>query len=251
MKAAGNTDRRIVRRTTQLFAGLLMYGIGMALMVESDLGLTSWDVLHQGLSETTGLSFGMVVVLLGVPILLLWIPLRQRPGFGTVANLVVIGLVVDGALATIPHPATIWLRGGYLVAGILVIGAGTGLYIGARMGPGPRDGLMTGIVARFPRLSIRLVRTTLELTVLGLGWLLGGTVGIGTLAFALSIGPLAQVFIPLFTIRTPAKEPAPADVNEGPEAARHRFPARRPGGIIAAWGQAAGIGATRGSSSPR
>ena len=259
MKAAGNTERRLARRTTQLFAGLLMYGIGMALMVESDLGLTSWDVLHQGLSETTGLSFGLVVVLLGIPILLLWIPLRQRPGFGTVANLVVIGFVVDGALATIPHPATIWLRGGYLVAGILVIGVGTGLYIGARMGPGPRDGLMTGIVARFPRLSIRLVRTTLELTVLGLGWLLGGTVGIGTLAFALSIGPLAQVFIPLFTIRTPAKEAAPvavteagrADVNEGPEAARYRFPVRRPGGIIAAWGQAAGIGTTRGSSSPR
>lgn len=213
MLAAGNTDRRLARRTVQLFAGLVLYGIGMALMVESNLGLTSWDVLHQGLSKVTGLSFGLVVVLLGIPILLLWIPLRQRPGFGTVANLVVIGFVVDGALATIPSPAALWLRVVYLVTGIGVIGVGTGLYIGARMGPGPRDGLMTGIVARFPRLSIRLVRTVLELTVLALGWLLGGTVGIGTLAFALSIGPLAQIFIPMFTIRAAAGEATPAAVH--------------------------------------
>jgi uncharacterized membrane protein YczE len=206
MRTAGNSDRRLVRRTTQLFAGLALYGIGMALMIESRLGLTSWDVFHQGLSEVTGLSFGWVVILLGVPILLLWIPLRQRPGFGTIANLVVIGFVVDGALATIADPTAMWLRVAYLVAGILVIGIGTGLYIGARMGPGPRDGLMTGIVARFPKLSIRLVRTTLELTVLVLGWLLGGTVGLGTLAFALAIGPLAQLFIPMFTVRAPARD---------------------------------------------
>ena len=198
----------LIRRTTQLFAGLVLYGVGMALMIESELGLTSWDVFHQGLSKVTGLSFGLVVVLLGIPILLLWIPLRQRPGFGTIANLVVIGFVVDGALAVLPHPAALWLRVVYLVAGIGVIGVGTGLYIGARMGPGPRDGLMTGLVARFPRLSIRLVRTVLELTVLGLGWLLGGTVGIGTLAFALSIGPLAQIFIPMFTVRAAEVEPA-------------------------------------------
>lgn len=193
----------LIRRTAQLFAGLVLYGVGMALMIESKLGLTSWDVFHQGLSKVTGLSFGLVVILLGIPILLLWIPLRQRPGFGTIANLVVIGFVVDGALATLPIPSSLWLRVIYLVAGIGVIGVGTGLYIGARMGPGPRDGLMTGLVARFPRLSIRLVRTAIELTVLGLGWLLGGTVGIGTLAFALSIGPLAQIFIPIFTFRAP------------------------------------------------
>jgi uncharacterized membrane protein YczE len=120
---------------------------------------------------------------------------------------------VDGALAAIPHPGPLWLRGMYLVAGIAVIGVGTGLYIGARMGPGPRDGLMTGLVARFPRLSIRLVRTTLELTVLGIGWLLGGTVGLGTLAFALAIGPLAQVFIPLFTVRAGDGEPALVNVH--------------------------------------
>jgi uncharacterized membrane protein YczE len=207
MRPAGNANRRLARRTSQLFAGLVLYGVGMALMVESRLGLTSWDVFHQGLSRVTGLSFGLVVILLGIPILVLWIPLRQRPGFGTVANLVVIGFVVDVALAIIPD-APLWVRAGYLISGILVIGMGTGLYIGARMGPGPRDGLMTGIVARFPRLSIRLVRTVLELTVLGLGWLLGGTVGLGTLAFALSIGPLAQLFIPLFTVPVPDHAPA-------------------------------------------
>jgi uncharacterized membrane protein YczE len=209
MNGAGNANRRLTRRTVQLFAGLVLYGVGMALMVESRLGLTSWDVLHQGLSRVTGVSFGLVVILLGIPILLLWIPLRQRPGFGTVANLLVIGFVVDGALAVIPD-APLWIRAVYLIIGILVIGMGTGLYIGARMGPGPRDGLMTGIVARFPRLSIRLVRTVLELTVLVLGWLLGGTVGLGTLAFALSIGPLAQLFIPPFTIPAGRDTPAPA-----------------------------------------
>ena len=200
-------SRRLVRRTGQLFAGLVLYGVGMALMVESRLGLTSWDVFHQGLSQVTGLSFGLVVILLGIPILLLWIPLRQRPGFGTVANIVVIGIVVDAALAVSPAPEALWLRIGYLVAGILVIGIGTGLYIGAELGPGPRDGLMTGLVSRFPRLSIRLVRTALELSVLGTGWLMGGTVGIGTVAFALAIGPLAQLFIPMFTVGT---EPVPA-----------------------------------------
>ena len=209
MTVPDNANRQLTRRTTQLFAGLVLYGIGMALMVESRLGLTSWDVFHQGLSQVTGVSFGLVVILLGIPILLLWIPLRQRPGFGTVANLLVIGVVVDGALGVIPD-GPLLIRAGYLVSGILVIGVGTGLYIGARMGPGPRDGLMTGIVARFPRLSLRLVRTVLELTVLGLGWLLGGTVGLGTLAFALSIGPLAQLFIPMFTI--PAGRDARAPV---------------------------------------
>jgi uncharacterized membrane protein YczE len=213
MRLTGNSGRHLVRRATQLFAGLVLYGAGMALMIESRLGLTSWDVFHQGLTKVTGLSFGLVVILLGIPILLLWIPLRQRPGFGTVANLVVIGFVVDGALAAIPHPGPLWLRAIYLVGGIAVIGVGTGLYIGARMGPGPRDGLMTGLVARFPRLSIRLVRTTLELTVLGIGWLLGGTVGLGTLAFALAIGPLAQVFIPLFTVRAGDGEPALVNVH--------------------------------------
>jgi uncharacterized membrane protein YczE len=208
MRVAGNSVRRLPRRVIQLFAGLVLYGLGMALMVTSRLGLTSWDVFHQGLAKVTGLSFGWVVILLGVPILLLWIPLRQRPGFGTVANLVVVGFAVDASLAALPDPGSFWLRSGYLLAGIVAIGVATGMYIGARMGPGPRDGLMTGLVSRFPRLSIRLVRTTLELTVLGVGWLLGGTVGAGTVLFALAIGPLAQIFIPLFTVPLPADEPA-------------------------------------------
>ena len=201
-------DHRLARRTAQLFAGLLLYGVSMAVMVESGLGLNPWDVFHQGLAEVTGISFGWVVILLGIPILLLWIPLRQRPGFGTLANLVVIGLAVDGALAVLPAGGSLAARIGYLVGGILMNGLATGLYIGSRFGPGPRDGLMTGIVARFPRLSIRLVRTVLELSVLGAGFLLGGTVGVGTVAYAVAIGPLVQFFLPLCTI--------PAGAGDGP-----------------------------------
>jgi uncharacterized membrane protein YczE len=196
----GNGDRRLVRRVTQLFAGLVLYGASMAIMVESALGLNPWDVLHQGLSKTTGISFGLVVLLVGIPVLLLWIPLRQRPGFGTVANLVVVGFAADAALAVLPEGTTIPARVGYLVGGILLNGLATGLYLGSRLGPGPRDGLMTGIANRFPRLSIRVVRTVLELTVLGAGVLLGGTVGVGTVAYALAIGPLAQLFLPLCTV---------------------------------------------------
>ena len=202
MRIVDNTDRRLVRRTSQLFAGLVLYGISMAFMVESGLGLNPWDVFHQGLSETTGLSFGLVVILVGIPILLIWIPLRQRPGFGTIANLVVIGFVVDGALALLQPGESLAMRITYLVTGIALNGVATGLYIGSKLGPGPRDGLMTGMVGRFPRLSIRLVRTGIELLVLGIGFLLGGTVGIGTVAYALAIGPLAQLFIPAFTVRT-------------------------------------------------
>lgn len=195
------------RRLVQLFAGLVLYGVSMAFMVQSALGLNPWDVFHQGLSRVTGLSFGWVVILLGVPILLLWIPLRQRPGFGTIANLVVVGFAVDGALAVLPEGATIPARAGYLVAGILLNGLATGLYLGSRFGPGPRDGLMTGIVGRFPRLSLRLVRTTIELSVLGVGFLLGGSVGIGTIAYAVAIGPLVQLFLPLCSV-DPKPRPA-------------------------------------------
>jgi uncharacterized membrane protein YczE len=198
----------LVRRLPQLFLGLLLYGLSMALMIASNLGLTSWDVLHQGVSEVTGISFGWVVILTGVPILLLWIPLRQRPGFGTIANLVVIGLAVDWSLALLPAVDALPARIGYLVTGIVLNGVATGMYIGTRLGPGPRDGLMTGIVARFPRLSIRVVRTGIELFVLAVGFLLGGTVGVGTVAYALAIGPLVHLFLPLFTARTP--EPVPA-----------------------------------------
>jgi len=208
MRFAGN----YLRRVPQLFLGLILYGVSMAFMVESNLGLTSWDVFHQGVSKTTGISFGTVVILAGIPILLLWIPLRQRPGFGTVANLIVVGVAVDATLAVLAPGGSLAMRITYLVTGILLNGVATGLYLGSRFGPGPRDGLMTGIVGRFPRLSIRLVRTGIELTVLGIGVLLGGTVGLGTIAYALAIGPLAQVFIPVFTVRAaePPLVPEPA-----------------------------------------
>ncbi len=208
------SSKTAVRRVSQLFAGLVLYGISMAFMVESALGLNPWDVFHQGLAETTGLSFGWVVILLGIPILLLWIPLRQRPGFGTVANVVVIGFVVDAALAVLPAGGPLSARVAYLVAGILLNGVATGMYIGSNFGPGPRDGLMTGLAARFPRLSVRLVRTGIELFVLGTGFLLGGTVGIGTVAYALAIGPLAQLFLRLFTVAPrPVPVPVPAPVH--------------------------------------
>jgi uncharacterized membrane protein YczE len=199
---------RLPRRATQLFAGLVLYGMSMAFMVESNLGLNPWDVFHQGVSKATGISFGWVVVLTGIPILLLWIPLRQRPGFGTIANLVVIGFVADGALSLLAPGESMAMRITYLVVGIALNGVATAMYIGARFGPGPRDGLMTGIVRRWPRLSIRLVRTSIEVLVLGIGFLLGGTVGVGTVAYALGIGPLVQLFMPIFAV--PEAEPARA-----------------------------------------
>jgi uncharacterized membrane protein YczE len=197
----------ITRRLAQLFAGLALYGVSMAMLVESRLGLDPWDVFHQGVARVTGLSFGTVVILTGIPVLALWIPLRQRPGVGTLANLVVIGLVVDRALALLPAGTTMPARIGYLVGGILLNGIATALYIGSRLGPGPRDGLMTGVVGRFPKLSVRLVRTGIELTVLGAGFLLGGTAGIGTVAYALCIGPLVQLFLPIFNGAAPEPEP--------------------------------------------
>jgi uncharacterized membrane protein YczE len=206
---------KATRRLVQLFTGLILYGVSMACMVESGLGLNPWDVLHQGLSKVTGISFGWVVILLGIPIMLVWIPLRQRPGVGTLANLVVIGLVVDRALALLPSGGTMPARIGYLVGGILLNAVATALYIGSRLGPGPRDGLMTGIVARFPRLSIRVVRTVLEVTVLGVGFLLGGTAGIGTVAYALAIGPLVHLLLPILTVReTPSADDETLSVDE-------------------------------------
>ena len=213
---------RLPRRVSQLFAGLVLYGISMAFMVESDLGLNPWDVFHQGVSKATGISFGWVVLLTGIPVLLLWIPLRQRPGFGTIANLVVVGFAADAALAVLTPGESMAMRITYLVVGIALNGVATAMYIGARFGPGPRDGLMTGIVNRWPRLSIRVVRTSIEVLVLGIGVLLGGTIGFGTVAYALGIGPLVQLFMPVFAV--PAADPptadAPAAVTEAePQAA--------------------------------
>jgi uncharacterized membrane protein YczE len=209
VRAIGNLGDRIPRRLVQLYAGLVLYGLSMALMIESTLGLDPWDVFHQGVARRTGLSFGTVTVLVGALVLVLWIPLRQRPGIGTLSNVLVIGPAVDLALFLVPTVAGLPARLAFLAAGIVLNGLATGLYIGARLGPGPRDGLMTGYVALRPRRSIRLVRTAIELTVLALGFALGGTVGVGTVAYALAIGPLAHVFIPLFTV-VPARHSAPA-----------------------------------------
>ncbi|WP_213453975.1 membrane protein YczE [Rhizomonospora bruguierae] len=190
---------RLPRRLTQLAVGLIGYGVSMALMIEANLGLDPWDVFHQGLSKRTGLSIGTITIIVGALVLLLWIPLRQRPGIGTVSNVVVIGLAVDAGLALLPTPHPMAARIGFLVAGIVLNGVATGLYIGAALGPGPRDGLMTGYVALRPGRSIRVVRTVIELAVLATGFLLGGKVGVGTVAYALAIGPLAHYLIPLFT----------------------------------------------------
>jgi uncharacterized membrane protein YczE len=184
----------------QLQAGLVLYGLSMALLLRARLGLDPWDVFHQGVSRRVHLSIGTVVILTGVVVLLLWIPLRQRPGVGTVSNVIVVGLAVDGFLWLLPTPSALWLRGGLAVLGIVLNGVATGLYIGANLGPGPRDGLMTGLVARSRRkVSIRLVRTGIEVTVLAIGFVLGGTVGVATLLYAVSIGPLTQLFLALFT----------------------------------------------------
>ncbi|SCL18584.1 Uncharacterized membrane protein YczE [Micromonospora pallida] len=207
MAPTGNARDRLARRLVQLYVGLTLYGVSMALMIESRLGLNPWDVFHQGLARRTGLSIGTVIILVGALVLLLWVPLRQRPGLGTVSNVLVIGLVVDASLALLPDVHPLAARGALLVAGILFNGLATALYLGARLGAGPRDGLMTGYVARHPGRSVRLVRTVIEVTVLSLGWLLGGTVGVGTVAYALAIGPLAQAFLPLVTV-APADSPA-------------------------------------------
>ncbi|MBV1945123.1 YitT family protein [Streptomyces sp. BV129] len=191
---------RLARRLLQLYAGLALYGASSALLVRSGLGLEPWNVLHQGLAARTGLSMGLVLTLLGAAILLLWIPLRQRPGLGTVSNVLVIGFAMDATLSVLPGVHGLATRIALLVAGIVLNGAATGLYIAADFGPGPRDGLMTGLHRRTGR-SIRLIRTCVEVTVVATGFALGGTVGIGTVLYALSIGPLAQFFLRVFALR--------------------------------------------------
>lgn len=190
----------MTRRLFQLLLGLSLYGASMALMVRAGLGLDPWDVFHQGLAGRVGLSIGMLVNVVGALVLLLWIPLRQRPGVGTIANVLVIGTAMDLTLLILPELNGLPVRGAGLLLAVVVNGIAGALYIGAGLGPGPRDGLMTGLARRTGR-SIRLVRTGIELTVLAIGWLLGGTVGVGTVLYAFAIGPLVQAFLPLFTIR--------------------------------------------------
>ena len=193
-------------RLAQLYGGLLLYGVSSSLLVLGGLGLDPWDVFHQGLSTTFGLAIGTWAIIVGVAVLLLWIPLRQRPGIGTLSNVVLVGGTMDVVLGHTHQPHAMAARVACLVCGVFLNGVATGAYIGAGLGPGPRDGLMTGLAARGH--SIRLVRTGLELTVLATGWLLGGTVGVGTVLYALSIGPLAHVFIPLFARGRPTPEHA-------------------------------------------
>ena len=183
-------------RLVQLYAGLLLYGFSSALLVLAGLGLDPWDVFDQGLSRTIGLAIGTWAIIVGAAVLLLWIPLRQKPGIGTVSNVVIVGGTMDVVLGHVGAPHALGWRIALLVAGVFLNGVATGAYIGADLGPGPRDGLMTGLAARGH--AIWVVRTGLEATVLLTGWLLDGTVGVGTLVYAASIGPLAHVFIPLF-----------------------------------------------------
>jgi uncharacterized membrane protein YczE len=189
---------RLARRLVNLYAGLILFGASMALLLRSRLGLPPWDVFHQGLADRSGLPFGWIVTGVGAVVLMLWMPLRQRPGLGTVSNVIMVGLSVQTALAVLPEPRQLAVRAGFLIAGIVINGIATGLYIGAGLGPGPRDGLMTGLAER--GLSLRAVRTAIEVSVLGGGWLLGGTVGVGTVLYALSIGPLAHYFIRRLTV---------------------------------------------------
>ncbi|MEW2254138.1 hypothetical protein [Streptomyces sp. NPDC047869] len=196
-----STSGRLGRRLIQLYAGLALYGASSALLVAAGLGLEPWNVLHQGLAELTGLTIGVVSIAVGAVVLLLWIPLRQRPGLGTVSNVFVVGLAMDGTLALLPDVHALAVRVPLLVAGIVLNGAATGLYIAASFGPGPRDGLMTGLHRRTGR-SIRLMRTMVEVTVVVTGFALGGTIGIGTVLYAVSIGPLAQLFLKVFAAQS-------------------------------------------------
>ncbi|WP_068054379.1 membrane protein YczE [Nocardia xishanensis] len=207
----------LLRRLVALYSGLWLYGFSMAVMVRAGLGLDPWDVFHQGVAAHVPLSFGAVTAVTGAVVLLAWIPLRQRPGLGTVSNIVVIGLSVDAGLWLLPTWESLPVRVAAMFAAVALNAAATVLYIGAGMGPGPRDGLMTGLVRR-TGWSVRLIRTAIEVTVLVTGWLLGGGVGIGTLVYAFGIGPLIQLMIPAVDRHLPgfqavrAPKPAAAEL---------------------------------------
>jgi uncharacterized membrane protein YczE len=211
----------LIGRLLRLYLGLVGFGVSLALLVRARLGLDPWDVLHQGIADHTGLAIGTVSIVVGAVVLLGWIPLRQRPGLGTVSNVVLVGSSMNATLALLPGRAELPWRIAEMLGGILLCGLASGMYIGARFGPGPRDGLMTGLARRTGR-SLRLVRVCLELTVLAIGWLLGGTVGIGTVLFAVAIGPLVQFFLPLFDtapagprVNGPPREKAKSFISNG------------------------------------
>jgi uncharacterized membrane protein YczE len=220
------------RRLAQLYGGLVLYGASAAMLVLAGLGLDPWDVLHQGLSRAVGLGVGTWVIIVGAAVLALWWPLRQRPGFGTVSKVVVVGGVMDVVLALVTPPHALAARVACLVGGVGLNGVATGAYIGAGLGAGPRDGLTLGVCAR-TGLPIRAVRTAIELSVLATGWLLGGTVGIGTVTYALAIGPITHITIPALArgsgASSPASRSAPSSTSaDGPAETRRRTAARSP-----------------------
>jgi uncharacterized membrane protein YczE len=202
----GLPRREVVRRLPRLVAALVSLGIAIALMVRADLGLSPWDVLHQGISERTGVPIGTVGIFVGFVVLLAWIPLRERIGVGTVLNVLILGVTIDIALATLPHHPNLPTRWLELLAGTFFIGPGAALYLSCGLGAGPRDGVMTALVDR--GWSMRVIRTLMELTVLVAGWLLGGTVGIGTVLFAFTVGPNLHWFTD--RVRLPGVTPEPA-----------------------------------------
>jgi uncharacterized membrane protein YczE len=187
----------------QLLIGLFLFGVGLAFIVRGTLGASSWDVLTLGISHRVPLTFGTINVIMSFVVLLMWIPLRQKPGVGTIANALLVGPAADIGLFLIPEPGSLWLRIAFMLFGIVLVGFATGLYIGSRFGPGPRDGLMTGL-HRVTGRPIWMVRTVIEATVVVFGWLLGGIVGVGTVAFALMIGPICQYFMRIFYVNLPS-----------------------------------------------
>ena len=210
---------RLVHRVVQLLVGLVLFGVSMALLLRAQLGLEPWGVLQYGLIQYVPMSYGLMSIVVSFVVLLLWIPLRQWPGLGTVLNAVVIGVAIDATLAVVPEVHGIGWRVVVMLAAILGNGVAGAMYIGSQLGPGPRDGLMTGLSRRTGR-SIRLVRTTLEVTVVLLGWMLGGVVGIGTVLYALLIGPVVQLFLPVLTVRVqpPTRARAVTTAQIGPRA---------------------------------
>lgn len=193
------------RRLSQLVLGLAVFGFGSGLMVQSDLGNPPWDVFHEGFAVSSPFSIGVAAIITSFAVLLLWIPLRERPGLGTLANAVLIGVFIDLTVITIDTPSRLLLQIALMIGGVVLVGIGSGLYIGVRLGPGPRDGLMTGLAKR--GISLRLARTGVEAVAMLVGWMLGGTVGVGTLVFALGIGPLVQVFLPRFDMGSASPQP--------------------------------------------
>ncbi|CAB4701571.1 MAG: hypothetical protein F2667_05100 [Actinobacteria bacterium] len=190
---------RLARRLPQLYVGLVLYGVSLAMMLRGDLGLAPWDVLHSGVTRHVPLDIGQVLIVVSFVVLVLWIPLREMPGIGTISNAVVIGLAADVTLALLDTPSPLAARVALMLGGIVLCALATACYIGAQLGRGPRDGLMTGLHRR-TGLSLRLVRTGLEVAVVVIGLLLGGHLGIGTVLFALSIGPLTQALLPAFVV---------------------------------------------------